>query len=315
MSDLNATRVVFMGSPAFALPTLNTLIEHLDVVGVVTQPDRPAGRGRKLTPPPVKVLAEESDLSIIQPKRLSEEDAMQQLQTWQPDFIVVAAFGQILKPDVLDMPEHGCINVHASLLPRWRGAAPIHAAIRAGDAETGITIMQMDEGLDTGPMLAKRSLAIKDEDTNGSLSPRLAELGAELLIETLPKYLRGEIAPQAQDDVLSTYAPMLKKAEGALDFTQDAQSLARQVRAFQPWPGTYTEWNGARLKVLQAHASDKVSTSPGKTSMEAGLPAIGTSDGWLVLDKVQPAGKKSMDGASFLNGTPDWASITIELSE
>ena len=315
MSDLTATRVVFMGSPAFALPTLNALIKHLDVVGVVTQPDRPAGRGRKLTPPPVKVLAEENDLSIIQPKRLSEEDAMQHLQAWQPDLIVVAAFGQILKPEVLNLPQYGCINVHASLLPRWRGAAPIHAAIRAGDEETGITIMQMDEGLDTGPMLAKRSLAIKDEDTNGSLSPRLAELGAELLIDTLPKYLRGEITPQAQDDDLSTYAPMLKKAEGELDFNQDAQSLARQVRAFQPWPGTYTEWNRTRLKVLQAHASNKISTSPGKTSMEADLPAIGTSNGWLVLDKVQPAGKKPMDGASFLNGTPDWASITIELSE
>lgn len=315
MSDLTATRVVFMGSPDFALPTLNALIEHFDVAGVVTQPDRPAGRGRKLTPPPVKVLAEEKGIKIIQPKRLSEADAMQQLQAWQPDFIVVAAFGQILKPEVLNLPQYGCINVHASLLPRWRGAAPIHAAIRAGDAETGITIMQMDEGLDTGPMLARRSLPIMNEDTTGSLSPRLAELGAELLIETLPSYLSDEITPQAQDDDLSTYAPMLKKAEGELDFRQDAQFLAQQVRAFQPWPGTYTDWNGVSLKVLQAHVNDKKSTSPGETSIEAGLPTIATSDGWLVLDKVQPAGKKPMDGASFLNGASDWGSITIELAE
>ncbi|KAA3648864.1 MAG: methionyl-tRNA formyltransferase [Chloroflexi bacterium] len=298
-----------MGSPDFAVPTLNALIEYCKVVGVVTQPDRPAGRGRKLTPPPIKVLAEEKDLPVIQPKRLSEPDAMQQLHIWDPDLIVVAAFGQILKPNVLELPEHGCINVHASLLPRWRGAAPIHAAIRHGDAETGVTIMRMDEGLDTGPMLSKRAIPITDTDTTGSLSPRLADLGAGLLIETLPQYLRGKISLQAQDDEQATYAPMLKKQEGALDFSLPAEALARQVRAFHPWPGTFTTWNGGRLKVLKAHAIDKKAASSGETGIEAGLPAISTLDGWLVLEQVQPAGKKPMSGGAFLNGNPDWGKI------
>lgn len=298
-----------MGSPEFAVPCLKALIAQYKVVGVVTQPDRPAGRGRILTPPPIKALAAEKDLPVIQPKRLSEADAIEQLRAWSPDLIVVAAFGQILKPDVLDLPAHGCINVHASLLPRWRGAAPIHAAIRHGDAETGITIMRMDAGLDTGPMLSKRAMPISKTDTTASLSPRLAVLGAELLIETLPPYLQGQISAQLQDDQKATYAPMLKKEEGAMDFSEPAEVLARQTRAFYPWPGTYTIWKSGRLKVLQAHAIAKKADSPGDTEIQNGLPAIATSDGWLVLDQVQPAGKKPMSGEAFLNGNPDWSKI------
>src|ERR1051326_976946 len=213
------TRVVFMGSPDFSLPTLKALAQNYEVIGVVTQPDRAAGRGRELKPPPVKVLAQEFSLPIIQPEKLRQPEALEQLRLWNPDLIVVAAFGQILRKDVLDLPRFGCINVHASLLPRWRGAAPINAAILAGDEETGVTIMRMDVGLDTGPILAKRSIRLQPDDTAGSGFQTLSTLGADLLIETLPRWIAGEIQPQAQDDSLATYAPMLKKEEGKLDFT------------------------------------------------------------------------------------------------
>ena len=298
--------IVFMGSPDFALPTLRALAEHYQVAGVITQPDRPAGRSRLLTPPPVKILAQELGLPVIQPDRLREPEAMGQLRAWAPDLIVVAAFGQILRPEVLDLPAYGCINVHASLLPRWRGAAPIQAALLAGDEQTGITIMKMDPGVDTGPILGQRAGAIYPDDTAASLAARLALLGAELLVETLPAYLGGSLTPQPQDESRANYAPMLKKEDGQLDFHQPAKSLARLVRAFNPWPGAYTLWQGQRLKIHHAHAVEAPSPGAGQTRIHAGLPAIATSHGLLVLDEVQPAGKKSMPGKVFLQGARGW---------
>jgi methionyl-tRNA formyltransferase len=300
-----------MGSPDFALPTLRALVEHYLVVGVVTQPDRPAGRGRILSPPPVKALADSLRLPVIQPHRLSEPQAMEQLREWEPDLIVVAAFGQILKPDVLELPHFGCINVHASLLPRWRGAAPIQAAILHGDNQSGVTIMRMDRGLDTGPILSQRAITITLQDTAESLGNRLAQLGAKLLIETLPAYIDGKIEPKPQDDSLATYAPMLEKESGRLDFHQPAEILARKVRAFNPWPGAFTVWQGNYLKVHQAHAraAPSISREPGTTVIIEGFPAITTSDGLLVLDEVQPAGKKSMPGNVFLNGAKGWGDL------
>ena len=295
-----------MGSPEFALQALNALAENCHVEGVVTQPDRPAGRGRELTPPPVKILAEELDLPVIQPAKLREASAMEQLKEWNPDVIVVAAFGQILRAEVLDLPPHGCVNMHASLLPRWRGAAPIQAAILNGDEETGVTIMKMDPGVDTGPILSQRAIPITSEDTAGTLSPRLAELGAQLLLETLPGYISGEIQPQPQDDKRATYAPMLKKSDGELDFSQPAEDLARRVRAFSPWPGTFFLWQGERLKVHRAHAERAPGSEPGKTTILEGLPAVGTGEGLLVLDEVQPAGKRPMAGDVFLHGARGW---------
>jgi methionyl-tRNA formyltransferase len=295
-----------MGSPEFALPTLLALAEHYSVVGVVTQPDRPAGRNKSLTPPPVKTLALELGLPIIQPEHLKEPAALQQLTQWAPDLIVVAAFGQILRSAVLDLPAQGCINVHASLLPRWRGAAPIQAAILAGDTHTGITIMRMDPGIDTGPLLSQRRLPISPEDTAGSLSNRLAELGAVLLIETLPFYLQGKLLPQPQPDSPATYAPMLKKEDGFLDFHRPAVELARCVRAFNPWPGAYTFWQGGQLKVHRARALENIDSSPMHRLIFDRLPAVGTSQGILILDEVQPAGKKPMPGADFLRGARDW---------
>lgn len=300
-------RIVFMGSPEFAVPALRSVEQHYSVVGVVTQPDRPAGRGRTLTPPPVKTQAQKLGLPIIQPVKLRQPDAMDQLTSWAPDLIVVAAFGQILRPQVLDLPPLGCLNIHASLLPRWRGAAPINAAILHGDAQTGVTIMRMDPGVDTGPILSQRAEPILTNDTTTGLSGRLALLGSELLLETLPGYLRGEIHPQPQDDSLATYAPLLKKEDGALDFNLTAVELERRVRAFQPWPGAYLEWSGGLLKILRASVSDgNGKISPGQHLVYKGLPAVLTAEGLLILDEVQPAGKKPMPGKVFLQGARNW---------
>ena len=305
--NLKSTKVVFMGSPDFAVPTLRALAENFTVLGVITQPDRPAGRGRKLTAPPVNVLAHEMDLPTLQPQKLHQDPAaLAQLNAWDPDLIVVAAFGQILKPEVLDLPAHGCLNVHGSLLPRWRGAAPLNAAILHGDTETGITIMKMDPGLDTGPMISKRSIPIGLEDTAGSLFGKMAELGAELLVDTIPAYLRGVLLPEPQDETLATYAPLLKKSDGELDFSQPAEYLARQVRAFNPWPGTYFQWSGTSLKVHAAHPVKKSSPGIGQRTVYQNSPALGTVDGLLVLDQIQPAGKKPMAGDDFLRGAKEW---------
>lgn len=297
--------IVFMGSPDFALPSLRALTQHYHVVGVVTQPDRASGRGRELKPPPVKTLALELGLPIIQPQKLREPEAMAQLQAWNPDLIIVAAFGQILKKDVLDLPRFGCVNVHASLLPRWRGAAPINAAILAGDEETGVTIMQMDVGLDTGPMLAKRSIRLNPDDTAGSVFQALSTLGADLLIETLPDYMEGKIIPQPQPEDGATYAPMLKKEDGRLDFSKPADELERRVRAMNPWPGAFMELDGAILKVHRARVAEG-NASAGQMLVVQNQPAVGAGGGILILEEVQPAGKKPMSGTSFLVGARSW---------
>jgi len=299
------TKIVFMGSPDFALPLLRALADTYGVVGVVTQPDRASGRGRDLKAPPVKLLAQELGMPVMQPEKLKESDAMEQLHVWKPDLIVVAAFGQILRKDVLELPRFGCVNVHASLLPRWRGAAPINAAILHGDEETGVTIMQMDVGLDTGPMLSKRSIRIKSDDTAGSVFQSLSMLGADLLLETLPGYLSGEITPQSQPEEGTTYAPMLKKEDGRLDFTSDVNELERRVRAFNPWPGTFMDFDGTNLKVHRAHV-EQGTASAGERLIMQNQPAVGARGGILVLDEVQPAGKKSMSGKSFLAGARNW---------
>jgi len=299
-------RTVFMGSPDFAVPTLRALAAaHYPIAGVITQPDRPAGRGNLLTPPPVKVAALELGLELLQPEKIKAPEAMQTLRDWNPDLIVVAAFGQILRPEVLNLPKYGCLNVHASLLPRHRGAAPIQAAILSGDQETGITIMRMDPGIDTGPMLAQRSLEILPTDTGGSLFEKLSVLGGDLLLETLPRYLNGEIQPQLQPAEGATYAPMLKKEHGLLDFGQTAVELERKIRAFSPWPGTFIHWQGAPLKIHQAHVKDG-NWVIGKLGIVDGLPAVGTAAGVLVFDELQPPGKGKMPGKAFLAGGRKW---------
>lgn len=294
-----------MGSPDFALATMQALHEKYPVVGVVTQPDRAAGRGRELKPPPVKTLALELGIPVIQPEKLREPQAMEQLRAWSPDVIVVAAFGQILRQDVLDLPAFGCLNVHASLLPRWRGAAPINAAILHGDAQTGVTIMKMDAGLDTGPILSQRAVRIEPDETAGSLFGVLSRLGADLLLDTLAGYLAGEILPRPQLEEGATYAPMLKKEDGLLDFFRPAEELERKVRAFNPWPGTYFVWDETPLKVHRAGILPG-KRREGERLVVNGLPVMGTFDGLLVLEQVQPAGKKPMSAKAFLAGARDW---------
>ena len=245
-------------------------------------------------------------IPVIQPEKLRNPEAMLALRAWAPNLIVVAAFGQILRADVLELPKWGCINIHGSLLPRGRGAAPIQAAILAGDQQTGITIMKMDPGVDTGPMLSQRAIPISPEDTAGTLFEKLAPIGAELLLETLSRYLSRELQPQPQPAEGITYAPMLKKEDGRLDFTQPAAALERRVRAFTPWPGSWFEWNGAPLKVVRAHVSEKNGPGAGDRLIFEGYPAIGTGAGILVLEEIQPAGKKSMPGKAFLAGTREW---------
>lgn len=306
--------VVFMGSPDFALPTLRALAKQHELVGVVTQPDRPAGRGRDLKPPPVKREAGRLSSPVVQLETLKSDSARSRLAEWEPAVIVVAAYGQILPTAVLELPPHGCLNVHASLLPRWRGAAPIQAAILHGDSEAGVTIMKMDEGIDTGPLLAQSRTAIGSQETGGELGERLAQMGAELLLETLPSYVTGELEPVPQDDQEATYAPMLAKKDGALDFRQSADRLARKVRAFNPWPGTYFYWGRRRIAVHQAstEASQELA-EPGTGSTASGWPAVHCRDGLLVLRNLQPAGKRAMSGQAFLNGAQGFPGDRMEL--
>jgi len=300
------TRVVFMGSPDFALPSLRALAREYDLEGVVTQPDRASGRGRGLTAPPVKTAALELGIPVMQPAKLRLPEAMERLRAWAPELIVVAAFGQILRQELLNLPVYGCINVHASLLPRWRGAAPINAALLHGDEETGITIMKMDAGLDTGPILRQRSISLQPADTAGSVLEELSRLGADLLIETLPDYLSGKLTPTPQPEEGVTYASMLKKEDGQLDFNQDVHELERRVRAFNPWPGAFMEFEAEPLKVHRARV-EAGDVSVGQRLIYRNQPAIGARGGILILEQVQPAGRKSMTGKSFLAGARNWA--------
>jgi len=296
-----------MGTPQFAVPTLRALDEHHEVVGVVTQPDRPAGRGRKLVESPVKQVALARGLALFQPETLRGTEVIAHLAEWRPDTIVVAAFGQILPTPVLDLPSHGCINVHASLLPRYRGAAPIAAAILNGDAVTGITIMRMDEGLDTGPVLAQAECPIAPNDTTGSLTDKLAELGAQLLIDAMVGWIDGRIQPQPQDEAQATYCRQLEKKDGLLDWRRSAAYLDRQVRACDPWPGAYTTWQGQRLKVLCARPEPDWQGEGRWGQVRKRGEGIGviTGMGLLELLEVQLAGKKPMLAGQFVRGQRD----------
>ena len=302
--------IVFMGTPDFALPALAALIDHHHLLAVVTQPDRLAGRNKRLREPPVKRLAAVAEIPIFQPKRLRQPESIDRLRQWDADVFVVAAFGQILPQTALDLPKYGSINVHASLLPRWRGAAPIQAAIRAGDAETGITIMLMDAGLDTGPMLAKRAIPIAADETGQSLHDKLARLGAALLIETLPKYLSGMIQPQAQDESQASYAPPIKKEEGRIDWTQPALAIERLVRAFNPWPGAFTTWQGRQLKI-HAGRHGPGRAGPGQVIGQGGQIAIGAGAGLVYPTELQLAGKKRMSIDSFAKGRSDFVGALL----
>jgi methionyl-tRNA formyltransferase len=309
------TRIIFLGTPEFALPTLRALIEHYEVVGVVTQPDQPAGRGKSLRPPPVKQAALLHGVPVFQSKSLRTPQAVTRLRDWRPDVIVTAATGHILTTEALALPTRGTLNVHASLLPRWRGAAPIQAAILAGDAETGVTVMCTDEGLDTGPILSQRAIPIAPQETAASLHDRLAQLGAELLLETLPRWLSGELTPRPQPTTGITVAKQIRKEDGLIDWERPALEIDRQVRAFTPWPGAYTFWGKRRLIIAAALplpcsslalVAGQATNLPGAVVEYNDLPGVIAGEGMLRLDQVQLAGKREMSGAEFIRGRPDF---------
>lgn len=304
-------RVIFMGSPEFAVPSLRTLAAGYEVVAVVTQPDRGRGRGRKTMPPPVKEAALELGIEVLQPARVGSAESLAALELLKPGLIVVAAYGQILPQALLDLPRAGALNVHASLLPRWRGASPVQAAIYHQDEQTGVTIMQMDAGLDTGPILAQKSTPLQASETGGELSARLSKMGGELLLETLPAYLEGALIPEQQDDSLATYAPMLRKSDGKLDLKRSASQLAAQVRAYEPWPGSFLEWEGQRLRVVAAHSRSDAQPQPGSVDIVEGKPMLGTASGALVLDQVQPPSRNVMPGEAFLQGYRDFLDLQL----
>ncbi len=308
-------RIVFMGTPEFAVPTLEALIAHHEVVAVVTQPDRRGGRGRRqLAAPPVKEAALAAGLTVLQPPTLRNAAVVDQLRQLAPEVVVVAAFGQILRSNVLAIPARGCLNVHASLLPRYRGASPITAAILAGESETGVTIMLMDRGMDTGPVLAQARAPITDQDTTGSLTGKLAALGAELLVETLPRWLGGEIEPQPQDEALATYCRPVDKSEGCIAWGLPAVQIARMVRAYDPWPGTFTGCGGRMLKIVRARALPgwRGDAEPGTVVEVSEGIAVATGEGALLIEELQPAGKRAMACEAYICGQRDFVGSRLE---
>jgi methionyl-tRNA formyltransferase len=298
-------KIVFAGTPDFSVPSLQALIDDgQDVRAVYTQPDRPAGRGRKLTASPVKETALANGLAVFQPPTLRDVKAVEILRGHGADLMVVVAYGLLLPRSVLDAPRLGCINVHASLLPRWRGAAPIQRCILAGDRESGITIMGMEEGLDTGPMFLKKGIALGARETGGGLHDKLAQLGAAALMEALPRIADGTLKPQPQDDPLATYAKKLSKEEAYVDWTRPAIELDRMVRAFNPWPVAQTKLGETTLRLWETELPKE---SPGAAApghvISAGKGGIdlATGDGLLRITRLQPAGKRPMTAADFLN--------------
>jgi methionyl-tRNA formyltransferase len=302
-------RIIFAGTPDFAARHLDALLtsEH-EVVGVFTQPDRPAGRGNKLTPSPVKTLALEHGIPVFQPKSLRPAESQQLVAELNADVMVVVAYGLILPQTVLDMPKLGCINVHGSLLPRWRGAAPIQRSLWAGDSQTGITIMQMDVGLDTGNMLHKIECDIEPQDTSATLYNKLAELGPTGMLATLQQLAEGTARPEVQDEALVTYAEKLSKEEARLDWSLSAKQLERCIRAFNPWPMSYFVIDEQPVKVWQAEALDQQTSAQPGTIIAAGKAGIqvATSDGILNILQLQPAGKKAMSVQDILNSRREW---------
>lgn len=297
-------RTVFMGTPDFALGTLEGLIAAgCNLVGVYTQPDRPKGRGKKLAAPPVKALALQHQIPVFQPPKMRDPQAVEQLQGLRPDLIVVVAYGQILPKAVLDIPQHGCINVHASLLPKYRGAAPINKSIIDGETETGVTTMHMDVGLDTGDMLVKRSLAIGADETAGQLHDRLALLGRESMEETLKRLCAGELLAEKQDDALSNYAPMMKKEDGLIDWQQPASVVHNLVRGLDPWPAAYTHLAEDVLKIAATSVVGDLSGAPGTVlQADADGVRIACGSGALLVRELQLPGKKRLAAGDFLRG-------------
>ncbi len=301
---MTSLRIIYAGTPDFAVPALEALIDSQhEVVAVYTQPDRPAGRGRKIQFGPVKQVAIDNNIVVEQPLSLKDEGAQAVLNNYQADVMIVAAYGLILPQSVLDMPKYGCLNIHGSLLPRWRGAAPIHRAIQAGDTETGVTIMQMAAGLDTGDMLMKVTCPITDTDTGQTIHDRLASDGAKALLKVLDNI--DDLKPETQNDTLTTYAHKLEKSEAEIDWTQSAKTIDQTIRAFNPWPVAFTKFNGKPLRIFMSKVEQgKPISQPAGTVIDETPEGIvvTTGDGVLSFSQLQLPGKKAMDVRNFLNG-------------
>lgn len=301
---------VFMGTPQFAVPILGSLLRSsYQVVAVYTQPDKPAGRRQRLTPSPVKELAMEHKIPVIQPNTLKSAEVVPDLASFKPELIVVAAFGQILPREVLSLPKFGCLNIHPSLLPQHRGPSPVAASLLCGDLLTGVTIILMDEGLDSGPILAREKVGIAATDTTGSLTAKLAHVGAGLLMDTLPKWLKGELEPQPQDEPQATYSRLITSKDSEIDWHLPVVELWQRVRAFNPWPGCYTWWQGKRLKIHSAALVSRLARGEvGKVIALRQPPKVGvvTGDGILGLCQVQLEGRHEMSIADFVRGQRDF---------
>jgi methionyl-tRNA formyltransferase len=296
-------RLVYMGTPQFAVAPLHALAAagH-DIAGVVTRTDKPAGRGRTLASPPAKRAAQELGLEVFQPKRVREPEFIEILRKMDPEAIVVAAYGQILPKEILALPKFGCINIHASLLPAYRGAAPINWAIIRGEHETGITIMQMDEGMDTGAILMQESISISPEDTAGGLMEKLAPLGARLIITALPLLASGKLAPVAQDGTKATTAPLLKKGDGLINWELSARDIHDRVRGLSPWPGAYSSLNGQMVKIITTGVLDGTGEPGLLYEPDKNTLTVGTGGGLLSILNIQPEGKKPMTAGEFMRG-------------
>lgn len=294
-----------MGTPDFAVPSLEALLKSEDqVVGVVTQPDRPKGRGQEVIPSPVKVVCQREGIPVLQPLKMKAPEFLEALQKWNPDIIAVAAFGRILPPAILTLPFHGCINVHGSLLPKYRGAGPVQWAIIRGERETGITTMLMDEGMDTGAMLLQERVVIQPDDTAGTLAPRLAEVGGRLLVETLRQLKAGTLTPHPQDHSLATLAPLLKKEDGLIDWTLPARDIVNRVRGLSPWPGAYTYMNGERWILWRVAASEESQSQiPGTvTKVTKDGIDVAAGSGTLHILEIQPSNGRRMTMVQYLAG-------------
>ena len=300
-------RIVFFGTPDFSIPVLKNLFQGADeVVAVVTQPDREKGRGRKVVPPPVKELALQQGQALFQPEKVREETFQEKIKGLQPDLFVLVAYGQILPKSLLEIPKHGAVNVHASLLPKYRGAAPIPWAILKGEKVTGVTTMMMDEGMDTGDILLQTEIPIGDEETSETLHDQLALLGTQLLSETVKGMKAGSIHPIPQDHSKATYAPSLKKEDGQIDWSKDAKEIDRQVRALNPWPGAFTMWNGQLLKIYKGEVREEISKRETGIVSWVGSDFIelGTGKDSFLIKEVQLEGKRRMSVRDFLTGHP-----------